>query len=81
MTARELCDAIGTDKRTVAAMIQRRRRAGVPICAARSGRPGYFIALTAEEMRDYCGKLKHEEAELRKTRRACERLIEALPER
>ena len=35
--------------------------------------------ITADDLRDYCGRLKHEEAELRRTRRACERIINKLP--
>lgn len=80
ITARELGKLTGATVRNVTAAIQKKRRAGVPICANRNENPGYFIAVSAEEMRDYCGRLKHEEAELRKTRRACEKIIDQLPE-
>lgn len=80
VTARELKRRTGADVRVITAAIQARRRAGVPICAKRDENPGYFIAQTSDELREYCGRLKHEEAELRKTRKACEKLITELPE-
>lgn len=79
ITAKELQKITGACIREITAAIQNRRRAGVPICAKRDETPGYFIAETADELRDYCGRLKHEEAEIRKTRRACEKLIRQLP--
>lgn len=79
ITARELTQITGFDVRTIMSTIQRRRREGIPICAKKKEGPGFFIAINAEELRDYCGRLKHEEAELRKTRRACEKLIDKLP--
>lgn len=80
VTAKELGKQTGEEVRTITAAIQRRRRDGVPIVGTKGKTPGYYIALTAEDLRDYCARLKHEEAELRKTRRACERIIHTLPE-
>lgn len=80
VTAKQLTRRTGSDVRTITAAIQRRRREGVPIVANRHERPGYYIALTAGDLRDYCERLRHEEAELRKTRKACERIIKKLPE-
>ncbi len=80
VTAKELRQRTGADVRVITAAIQARRRAGVPICARRDENPGYFIAETSEELQAYCKRLKHEEAELRKTRKACEKLITKFPE-
>lgn len=80
VTAKELQRRTGEDVRTITAAIQRRRREGVPIVGSKGENPGYYIAITADDLRNYCGRLKREEAELRRTRRACERIINKLPE-
>lgn len=79
LTAKELQRITGADVRTITAAIQQRRREGVPIVGSKGENPGYYIAITAGDLRDYCGRLKHEEAELRRTRKACERIIDKLP--
>lgn len=80
VTAKELKRRTGVNVRMITAAIQRRRREGVPIVGSKGENPGYFIAITADELRDYCGRLKREEKALRKTRKACEKIIESLPE-
>ena len=79
LTAKELQRITGADVRTITAAIQQRRREGVPIVGSKGENPGYYIAITAGDLRDYCGRLKHEEAELRRTRKACEGIIDKLP--
>lgn len=79
ITIKELEQQTGVDVRTIAAEIQKKRRAGVPIVGNKGLKPGFYIATTAEEMQEYCGRLKHEEAEIRKTRKACEKIIKNLP--
>ena len=79
LTAKELQRITGADVRTITAAIQQRRREGVPIVGSKGENPGYYIAITAGDLRDYCGRLKHEEAELRRTRKACERIIDKSP--
>ncbi len=81
-SGRELCNLLGgLTLRELCKAIEKERREGAPICASSGGRPGYFLADNVQEMQDYCGRLKHRERELAKTRRACERTIKTLPGR
>ena len=80
VTAKELQRRTGADIRVITLAIQQRRREGVPIIGSKGENPGYYIAITADDLRNYCGRLKREEAEIRRTRKACERIINKLPE-
>lgn len=81
-TARQLCELLHIDHRSLTAAIERERRAGLPICASSdTRRPGYFLAQDRETMRRYCDRLDHREREIARTREACEATIEALPAR
>lgn len=80
-TAKELCNLLHLDKRSLTAAIERERRQGSPICASCSTEtPGYFLAGTKEEMQRYCDSLHHRAAEIYKTRQACLNTLDGLPE-
>lgn len=79
---RDLCMLLNMRPRDLQKLIERERRDGAPICASYDRRnPGYYLAETQEEMRDYCGKLRKRAGEIFKTRRACLKSAETLPER
>lgn len=78
ISGRVLCDMLGLTPRELTLKVERERKAGAPICANTSGTPGYYIAADKEEMRDFCGRLKHRINELEKTREACARAVEWL---
>ena len=81
ITARELCDLLGLRPRDVSAAVERERRAGKPICASSStANPGYYLAANQDEMRQYCVGLNRRAGEIQKTRRACLKTLEALPD-
>lgn len=49
-----------SDPRTVTKLIERERRAGVPICASTdSKRPGYYLADSPDELKNYMRSLRH----------------------
>lgn len=61
MTAQEIMRILDlSDPRLVTRLIERERRAGLPICASTdTKRPGYFLADTPEELEDYTRSLRH----------------------
>ena len=79
-TGKELCKALNITPRELTVAIERERRTGRPICAATGKTPGYFLAANREEMQRYCGSLYRRAGEIFKTRRACLKTIEELPE-
>lgn len=79
-TGRELCKALELNLRELTAIIERERRQGQPICASSGNNPGYFLAANKEEMQRYCNALSHRAGELHKTRKACIKTIDQLPE-
>jgi hypothetical protein len=66
-TGKELASILGCDLRDITATIERERRKGKPICAGSGENPGYYLAADAEELEQYCGRLKHRAKELYKT--------------
>lgn len=79
-TSRYLCDLLGLNHRELTKQIERERRAGKPICAAASGVAGYYLAADKDEMQRYCKILEHRENEIEKTRTACIKTIQTLPD-
>lgn len=70
-TCKELIEVTGLAKRRITKAIEAERRAGVPICAACTGKVlGYYLASSDEELASYCQTLLHRETELAKTRTA-----------
>lgn len=79
-TAKDLARILNTDRRSISILVERERRAGLPICATCDSKtPGYFIPETREDMQRYCKRLEHREREIALTRQACARTIENLP--
>ena len=79
---KELAEALHIDLRTVAAIVEKERREGSPICAVSRGKkPGYFIAEYKEEAEDYTAALKHRAVALFTTRQAVIRSTADLPQR
>ena len=78
-TGRELCDLLRITPRDLTAAIERERRAGQPICASTGSPAGYFLAANRQEMERYCCSLRRRAGEIHKTRRACLRSLETLP--
>ena len=80
-TGKDLARALGCDPREISAGVERERRQGKPIIASCDPEaPGYYLAGTAAELRQYCGRLRHRAGEIHKTRRACLATIDQLPE-
>ena len=67
---RELEKLTGIDGRTVRLMIERERRAGIPICADNA--TGYYLPSTADEKATCVRSLRHRAGEIMKTARAIE---------
>lgn len=79
---KDLAEALHTNLRTVAAMVEKERRAGTPILATyRGNKPGYFLAEYKEEAEDYTALLKHRATALFTTRQAVIRSTADLPQR
>lgn len=78
--SRELCKLLGLSAREVSAAVERERRAGQPICASCGIPAGYYLAQTQEEMRRYCAGLNRRAGEIQKTRRACLKTLDSLPD-
>lgn len=79
MTAGELCALTGMNGTQLRLRIMAERRSGEPICSATGKNPGYFLAETAAEMREFCESMKHRIDEVSETRRACMEQIMNLP--
>lgn len=78
---KKLCLAFGITYRELTQAIEKERREGQPICAATGGDSrGYFIAANKQEMRAYCDSIYKRCGELFKTRRACLKTLENLPD-
>ena len=79
---KELAEALHTNLRTVAAIVEKERREGSPILATyRGNKPGYFIAEYKEEAEDYTALLKHRAVALFTTRQAVIKSTAELPNR
>lgn len=79
-TGRELATILCCDIRTITEQVERERRDGQPICATSRGEnAGYYLAADAEELANYCNRLKKRALELFKTRQALIRVLKQLP--
>lgn len=67
---RDLAMIMNCDIREITSQIERERRDGHPICAASGDNPGYYLAADAEELENYCERLKGRAVELFKTRQS-----------
>lgn len=79
ITGRELAGFFKCDIRDITERIEQERREGVPICAATSGKPGYYLPETREELEKYCERLKGRAIEVFKTRQALIRVLKQIP--
>ncbi len=80
-TGRAICDQLNLDPRELTEIIEKERHAGAPICASCDRQnPGYYLAANKAEMQEYCDSLRHRAGRIHKTRRACLKAIERLPE-
>lgn len=75
-----LCALLGFSKRDLAAMIEVERRSGIPICASTAAPAGYYLASSRQEMQAYCESLARRIKEIERTRLACVRSIDTLPD-
>ncbi len=81
-TGRELASMLDTDIRQITRQIERERREGHPICASTDEEnPGYYLAGTEKELREYCDRLKKRAIELFKTRQSLVRTLQAVYEK
>lgn len=69
ISGRELATLLNCNIRDITQQVERERRAKKPICASSGENPGYYLG-NAEEIEDYCNRLKHRAVELFKTRQA-----------
>lgn len=74
-SGKELAAVLNCSIRDVSLAVERERRNGQPICAATGVIPGYYLASSPDELRDYCNRLHHRAAEMYKTRGALLKLI------
>ena len=80
MTGKEICKILDISIRDLTASVEQERREGKPICASVKKPFGYFLAATKDEMHRYCRSLKHRADEIHKTRIACTKTMEGLPD-
>lgn len=78
-TGRVLASLLDMNIRDLTQQIERERRDGAPICASSGENPGYYIG-SAEELENYCGRLKHRAVELFKTRQALIKTLQKIAE-
>jgi len=79
-TGKEICTLLHISARDLSAAVEQERRDGKPICASTGQNPGYFLAADREEMERYCRSLFHRAGEIHKTRKACLKTLDNLPE-
>ena len=79
LTGQEIMAALRlSDPRTVTRLIERERRAGLPICASNDTRkPGYFWPSTVKELDAYIGSLHHRHRAISATIEGLERARDA----
>lgn len=80
ITGKRICLYLQISTRDLTQAIERERRAGIPICASTGSNPGYYLAANKAEMEAYCQSLKHRGIEIFKTRQACLKAVNNLPE-
>ncbi len=80
-TGRTICNMLNITARDLTIAVERERREGKPICASTGANPGYYIPEYREEMAAFCRSLNRRAGEIQKTRRACLKTLDGLPER
>ena len=71
ISSRVLVPVLGLrDTRALTQLIEKERRAGVPICASVTEPTGYYLASDADELRRYLHSLRRRENEVGRTREA-----------
>ena len=80
LPARELVALLGVkDCREVSKLVERERRAGVPLCASVSGEDrGYYLASTPAELERYLRSLDRRLKNIRLTREAVQETLDRL---
>ena len=79
ISGRELAAFLNCNIRDITQAVETERRNGAPICASSGENPGYYLG-NAEEIEDYCGRLKHRATELFTTRQALIRTLKGIAE-
>lgn len=74
ISGRDLAQLMGCDMRIVTARIAEERRHGKPICAETSGKCGYYLADSQEEIDSYCRRLKHRGGEMLEVARELDKI-------
>ena len=70
MTARQLSNLLGMERRLLVKAIEKERRQGIPICASTdASNPGYYLAANEAELDAYTRQLWKRAGEIHKTRR------------
>lgn len=81
-TAKALCEALHLTKDELRKRIKAERRNGAPICSrtatSATGKAGYFLPTSPEEIKATIRQLKSREKEIRTTRKAIETAYRAL---
>lgn len=81
-TAIELSKVLNCRVRSISLLVEQERRQGYPICATcNSNTPGYFKPADKATMKRYCDGLLHRMGEIAKTRRACLKSMDKLPDK
>lgn len=80
-TGRELAALLHCSMRDITAQVEKERRDGHAICAATGENPGYYLAAGAEELQDYCDRLKGRAIEVFKTRQALVKVLQGIRDR
>lgn len=80
-TGRELATFLHCGIRDITAQVEKERREGHAICAATGENPGYYLAAGAEELQEYCDRLKSRAIEVFKTRQALVRALQGIIDR
>lgn len=80
-TGRELAIHFNCSIRDITAAVERERRQGQPICAGSGENPGYYLATDADELEDYCNRLKGRAIELFKTRQALIKVLKQISDK
>lgn len=78
-TGKEICNLLGITSRELRRIVEIERRQGKPICASTTAPAGYFLAANRQELERYCRSLFRRAGEIHKTRKACLRSLETLP--
>ena len=82
LTARELTQLLGIkNRREITKAIERERLAGAPICASsETGRQGYYLASSTDEMEHFVHSLTRRVANVSGTLAACEDTLNRMQE-